>query len=150
MSSPSHCLEQRGAVTAVLRLPLTRFLLTFLCLGCTFLESSCRRAHPDAFPISTALEIAPQPPRVGPAVATIVLADKTRKPIAHASVDIEADMAHPGMSPTFANAHEIAPGRYQAHITFSMAGDWVLLIHVNIPDRQPVYAQIDVKAVQPQ
>ena len=46
-------------------------------------------------------------------------------------------MSHAGMSPSFAVANEIDPGRYQAHLEFPMAGDWVILLHVTLPGGQP-------------
>ena len=57
-------------------------------------------------------------------------------------------MSHPGMSPVFAESSEVASGRYQAHIDFSMAGDWVLLLHIKLPDGETVERQIDVKGVR--
>ncbi len=42
-------------------------------------------------------------------------------------------MSHAGMAPVFGEATEIEPGRYQAHLTFEMAGDWVILLHVILP-----------------
>ena len=43
-------------------------------------------------------------------------------------------MSHAGMSPLFAEAKETEPGRYEAHLEFQMAGDWVILLHVTLPD----------------
>jgi len=58
-------------------------------------------------------------------------------------------MAHAGMAPVFDNAREIEPGRYQAHLRFEMAGDWVILLHVTLPGGQKLERQIDVQGVQP-
>ncbi len=57
-------------------------------------------------------------------------------------------MLHPGMTPAFAESREVVSGRYQAQIDFSMAGDWVLLLHIKLPGGQMVERQIDVKGVR--
>ena len=46
------------------------------------------------------------------------------------------------MAPVFAEAREIEPGRYQAHLTFAMAGDWVILLHIMLPGGQKLERQI--------
>jgi len=58
-------------------------------------------------------------------------------------------MSHPGMSPLFAEAQETVPGRYQAHLQFQMAGDWVILLHITLPSGKKLERQIDVRGVRP-
>jgi len=58
-------------------------------------------------------------------------------------------MSHAGMSPIFGEAKEVEPGRYQAHLTFEMAGDWVILLHVILPGGQKLERPIDVRGVRP-
>lgn len=58
-------------------------------------------------------------------------------------------MSHAGMSPIFGEAREIEPGRYQANLTFEMAGDWVILLHVVRPGGEKLERQLDVKGVRP-
>ena len=58
-------------------------------------------------------------------------------------------MSHAGMSPRFAEAKETDPGRYQAHLEFQMAGDWVILLHVTLPDGKKVERQFNVRSVRP-
>jgi hypothetical protein len=94
-------------------------------------------------------EISPQPARVGPAVVTLTLADSSAKPITGAHVVVEADMSHAGMSPRFAEAKETDPGRYLAHLEFQMAGDWVILLHIMLPDGKKLERQFDVRGVRP-
>ncbi len=53
------------------------------------------------------------------------------------------------MAPVFGEAKEVVPGRYQAHLTFEMAGDWVILLHVILPGGQKLERQIDVRGVRP-
>jgi hypothetical protein len=66
----------------------------------------------------------------------------------HATIKVEADMAHPGMAPVFKAANETAPGSYQAEISFTMAGDWVLLLHIQLADGSKVERQVDVRGVR--
>jgi len=93
--------------------------------------------------------ISPQPARVGAATVTLKLADATGKPIIGAHIAVEADMSHAGMSPLCAEAKEAEPGRYQAHLHFQMAGDWVILLHVTLPDGKKLERQIHVRGVRP-
>lgn len=87
--------------------------------------------------------------RVGPVTITLKLADAASKPLTGAHIAIEADMSHPGMSPGFAEAKEAEPGRYQAHLEFQMAGDWVILLHITLPGGKKLERQIDVRDVRP-
>ena len=59
----------------------------------------------------------------------------------------EADMSHPGMTPVFGEAQEVAPGRYQGSLEFAMAGDWVVLIHVTLRDGRTVEREVSVPGV---
>jgi hypothetical protein len=93
-------------------------------------------------------EISPQPPRVGRVTVNLKLFDAAGKPLKGARIAIEAEMSHAGMSPQFANVNEAEPGRYQAHLEFPMAGDWVVLLHVTLPDGTKLERQIDVRGVR--
>lgn len=55
-----------------------------------------------------------------------------------ASLQVEAHMSHPGMSPVIAKARETSGGRHSAAVTFTMAGDWKLLIVGQLPDGRRV------------
>jgi hypothetical protein len=94
-------------------------------------------------------EISPQPARVGPVTVTLKLADSAGRTVTGAHIAVEADMSHPGMSPLFADATEKEPGRYEAHLEFQMAGDWVVLLHVTLPGGKKLERQIDVRGVRP-
>jgi hypothetical protein len=82
-------------------------------------------------------------------MVNLKLSDATGKPLTGAHIAIEADMSHPGMSPLFAEAKETELGHYQAHLEFQMAGDWVILLHVTLPDGKKLERQIDVRGVRP-
>ena len=56
-------------------------------------------------------------------------------------------MSHPGMAPVFGEAREIEPGQYQGSLDFAMPGDWVVLIHVTLPDGRKLEREASVPSV---
>jgi len=59
-------------------------------------------------------------------------------------------MSHAGMVPVFADASEIEPGRYQSILKLSMAGDWTVIVHVNLPGNRKEDHNLEIKGVEPQ
>jgi YtkA-like len=108
----------------------------------------CSKSSGPSPSISVDHEIRPQPTRVGPATVTLRLTDIARKPVTGARITIEGDMSHPGMNPVFGQAEELEAGRYQGRIGFAMAGDWVLLVHITLPDGRTLDRQVSVPAVR--
>jgi hypothetical protein len=93
-------------------------------------------------------KISPQPVRVGGSTVTLSgVTDGLGEPLAGVHIQIEGDMAHPGMAPVFADARETAPGIYVAQINFNMPGDWVLLEHIRLANGRKIERQVDVKGV---
>ena len=135
----------RGRHTAAPQ--LCRMLLILACTA-TMTVTACRKSVTVKDTLNVHQEITPQPVRIGTSTVTIRLTDTTAKPVSHASIQIEADMTHPGMSPIFAPAKETAPGNYEAQISFNMAGDWVLLSHIKLANGQKVQRQLDIKDVR--
>ena len=119
----------------------------FLTWCAAFLAVGCSAPGKPAVP-AVEFEISPQPARVGPVTLTFKLAD-SGTPVAGAHVSLEADMSHPGMSPVFGQAIEIDPGRYQGKLEFGMAGDWVVVLHIELPGGRKLEQQIEVKGVRP-
>jgi hypothetical protein len=52
------------------------------------------------------------------------------------------------MRPVFGEAREAGPGRYEATIEFTMGGDWIILIHITLPDGRRLQREVEIKAVQ--
>jgi hypothetical protein len=92
-------------------------------------------------------EISPQPARVGTVMVTFSLVEGAL-PVTGAQVRIEADMSHPGMSPVFADAHEVQSGRYQSQLALSMAGDWVVLVHGTLANGKAFDGQLTLSGVK--
>lgn len=126
--------------------PFWRVFFAFACL-ITLATAGCRRSSGSEPGISIHEQISPQPVRVGEAIVVIQLTDSTANPITHAAIMVEADMAHPGMSPVFKAANETTSGSYQAKITFTMGGDWVLLLHITLANGSKIERQMDVRGV---
>jgi hypothetical protein len=96
-------------------------------------------------------QIAPQPARVGKATVIVTgIADALGEPLAGVHVQIEGDMAHPGMAPVFSDAKEIAPGIYRAQLDFNMPGDWIVLTHIRLANGHTIERQTDVRGVTAQ
>ena len=135
-------------VSPFLKQGLTRWFAGIICAA-PLVPASCSR--PDASPAFVAIEhdISPQPFRVGSATIILKLSDASGKPVTGAHIAIETDMSHAGMSPGFAEAKEAEVGRYKAQLNFQMAGDWVILLQVTLPDGKKLERQIDVRGVRP-
>lgn len=140
------CLERdlQHAILRRARLPV--LLGVTLALG--LLAGACRATIDPAPDINLTWEIAPQPPQTGPATVTLELADKSGRPVSGAQARLEGNMSHPGMRPVFSKANEIGPGRYQGPLEFTMGGDWVVLVHLILPDGRRLERKIDVKGVK--
>jgi hypothetical protein len=80
---------------------------------------------------------------MGPGTLTFTMAE------AGARLRVEGHMAHPGMAPVLAEARDLGRGRYQADLTFTMAGDWFLIVSGALPDGRRVEHRIDIAGVRP-
>lgn len=109
--------------------------------------SGCQ-SRATASEVKVQCEIAPRPVRTGPAEVTVALTGQTGRPLIGAAVNVEGDMAHPGMAPVFVDARPDGRGRYAATVNFSMPGDWVLLIHATLPDGRKLERQVRVAGVE--
>ena len=56
-------------------------------------------------------------------------------------------MSHAGMVPVFADAAEVEPGHYRANMELSMAGDWVVLVHMNLAGGEKVDQQFEMSVL---
>ena len=98
--------------------------------------------------IKADLTLRPNPPEVGQVQAVVTLRDKEGQPIRGATVKLEGNMNHAGMTPSFADAHETKPGQYEATLEFTMGGDWFILITANLADGRKVTRKVDVRGVK--
>jgi len=98
--------------------------------------------------IALQYEIAPQPARVGATTIDLKLTDKNGAPVGGARVDLEGNMSHAGMGPISVEAKEIQTGKYRGTLQLTMAGDWIVLVHVTLPDGQTLQRQIELSGVR--
>jgi hypothetical protein len=110
--------------------------------------TACHRAVDGGSALVVRSEISPMPAKVGSATIMLTLSDLSAKPVSGANIALEGDMTHAGMAPVFGGSTEMEPGRYRGALAFSMAGDWVVLVHVTLANGVKVERQIDVKGVR--
>jgi len=79
---------------------------------------------------------------------TLDVRDAGGKPVEGATLKLEGNMAHAGMKPVFADAKEVKPGRYEADLEWTMAGDWFVLVTGKLADGKAVNKKLDVKNVK--
>lgn len=79
----------------------------------------------------------------------VLLAGKSRPVLATgARVSVEGNMSHPGMVPVFGTAVEVRPGRYEAPLTLTMGGDWVLTVKATLADGRRLSHEVKLPAVK--
>jgi hypothetical protein len=116
--------------TGIPLLPLVLVLLLPLLGGC---RGDTAAGELAGYRVSVSL--APTPPVVGTNLVVLTLEDPAGEPVEDARVELEGTMSHAGMVPVRAPAQEAGEGRYRLEdFTFTMGGDWILLVHVTLPD----------------
>lgn len=124
-------------------------LLAAVAFAFALLGVACRLTEPTP-DFQVQHDVSPSPPGVGrPATVSLKVIDfLSSKPVSGARIQLEGNMTHAGMTPVFAEAKEAEPGRYRATLEFTMAGDWVVLVHAALPDGRKIERQFDVKGVR--
>ena len=84
---------------------------------------------------------------VGPATVSCALRDAGR-PVDDAAVQVVGLMTHPGMAPVPVTTMARGSGRYDGDFSFTMAGDWALMVTARLPDGRRVETRVDVRGVQ--
>ena len=117
------------------------FLCTTVAAGCNSQQATAPRLH-------YVVTFDPSPPKVGPAKVSVAVTDVAGQPVEGAEVRVEGNMNHAGMKPSFADLHEEQPGQYVGTLTFTMGGDWFLLITTTTGEGAKSEHQVDVPGVQ--
>ena len=120
---------------------LTLLLLLLFLVG-------CRGSAADLPDINVDVALTPNPPQVGQTQVVLTLTDATGQSISGAEVELEGNMSHAGMAPVLTKATEVAPGRYEAPLEFTMAGDWFISVRTTLPDGRKLERQVDVPGVE--
>lgn len=95
------------------------------------------------------VKFTPSPPMTGKAEIALSVSDSSGHPLAVANIQVEGNMNHAGMRPSFATIRELAPGSYAGTMEFTMGGDWFLLITGELPGSHHLEKRIDVLGVKP-
>lgn len=121
-----------------------------VCWIVLLLGAGCQPATDESATIEMEWTVKPQPPAVGPVLLALTLTDPgSGQPLPGAEVRIEGDMTHPGMKPVFGTAREVAPGRYEAPVELTMAGDWVISVDARFRDGRVFEQQFELPGVRP-
>ena len=108
---------------------------------------ACARREPANRDFDVTMRVRPDPPVVGAATLDFTIR-RWGHPARGAQVSVEGTMTHPGMTPSFADAREVAPGAYRATLDLTMAGDWVILIDARLPDGATARRELSLRGVR--
>jgi YtkA-like protein len=89
----------------------------------------------------------PPQPTVGPATLSVSLSGATAATLGNAKVGVVAHVTHPGMTPIVATVTQHGPDVYDAAVDFTMAGDWMLIAAVQLPDGRRLESRVPVKVL---
>ena len=113
------------------------------------IEGACTRTPvaEDTSAVRVLTHLMPPQPTVGPATLSISLSGATAAMLGRAEVGVVAHMTHPGMTPVVATVTANGPDVYDAVVDFTMAGDWMLIATVRLPDGRRLESRVPVKVL---
>ncbi len=112
------------------------------------LAGGCEQQSADTSAVVVGVQVSPDPPTVGQEAVIEVRLEERGRPLAGATVDLEATMTHPGMTPLFVRAEEVEAGLYRAPLAFTMGGEWVLIVRATLADGRELERTLDLPAVR--
>ncbi len=127
------------------RLLLLGFLLLLgLLAGCS---RAGRQVAPPPADVVLTMAVEPDPARVGEATLIFILKTSDGRAIPDAKLAIRGDMAHAGMQPVLATAASGPDGVYRVPFRWTMAGDWFVIVQVQLPDGRSFQQRFDLRVV---
>ncbi len=111
-------------------LPLAALL--FALAGCGRVQQATPATAADGLTITMTTE--PSPPVVGDGVVVLTVRDAAGQPVAGATVEIEGNMSHAGMKPSFGKAEGGQGGVYRVPLQWTMGGDWYVDVKLTLAD----------------
>ncbi len=121
-------------------LPLGLVLLLLLGSGCARASQQV-----DSADVQISLTAIPFPPHIGESRLVVQVADRAGRPIDDARLLIKGDMTHAGMEPVLAEMDGGAEdGVYNIPFEWTMAGDWVVTVDVQLPDGSRAEERFDM------
>jgi hypothetical protein len=116
-------------------------LVLLLAMGC-----SRKSQQPDPAPdIRAQLRADPSPARMGEAQLELTITDGQGEPIEGAKVSVRGDMSHAGMVPVFGTAEEVGDGAYTSPFEWTMGGDWIVTVIIELPDGTVIERAIPIQ-----
>ena len=105
--------------------------LISLLAGCGRIQTPTTTPQ-DGFTISMSAQ--PATPVVGDGALLVTLHDPDGKPVTGARLQIEGNMSHAGMQPSFGKVTAEEAGQYIVAIPWTMGGDWTVDIKATLAD----------------
>jgi hypothetical protein len=106
-------------------------ILLLAVAGCGRIRSA-GTAPQDGFSVTMTAQ--PAPPMVGDSQLVVTLHDPAGKPVTGARLEIEGNMNHAGMKPSFGKVTAAETGQYMVAIQWTMGGDWTVDIKATLAD----------------
>ena len=122
-------------------LKIIAIIFFLLAAGCGRIQTD-RPAEVTDLSVDFAVE--PAAPAVGSAQLRITLTDGQGQPVDDATLNIEGNMTHAGMTPVFAQASGGDNGQYLVPFEWTMGGDWIVTVEVTLADGRVVTRQFPV------
>ncbi len=122
--------------------------LTWL-VATALLLAGCRGDRPtDDLPVHVQVSSAPTPPIIGPVRLVLTVTDDDGAPVEASEVRVEGTMTHAGMVPVHETARREGEGRWVVpEFEFTMGGDWILIVEVELPDGRVATREREVTVV---
>ena len=97
----------------------------------------------------TVVSVSPQPAAVGDAAITLEVRDADGNPLEGATIEVEGTMTHAGMRPVIVATESLGAGTYVTRgFTFTMGGDWVIIVRATLADGSTAEQRVALKGVQ--
>ncbi|MCX6027781.1 MAG: FixH family protein [Chloroflexi bacterium] len=84
--------------------------------------------------LTITMTVEPSPPMIGEGIVVLTVKDASGQPVAGAQVEVEGNMSHAGMMPSFGKAVGSQGGVYRVPIKWTMGGDWYVDVKLTLPD----------------
>ncbi len=121
---------------------------TSLCVLVQLPVSGCSKPKQNSSEINFQYESQPNPPHIGSNIFVVKLNDKNGAALNGATVTLEGDMSHPGMSPAIGELKEVSAGTYRGELNLAMRGDWILEFHIALTDGRKVEREVELRNVK--
>ena len=100
------------------------------------LAAGCRQQAQQAVvaDLTIDLRVEPEAATVSDSTLIITVTDASGNPVSDATVSVRGDMSHAGMQPVLAESEGGADGEYTIGFEWTMAGDWIVEVTVELVD----------------